>query len=64
MGRVVNTDDIIKLCDKFLARCARELPNKYFDRSGVRHIVKLLCERTPSSLNQQKCDYNNRGINE
>ncbi len=48
MGKSVDTDDILRACDKFLKRCAVDFPNKYFERQSVRLVVEKLCEQAPN----------------
>ena len=57
MGKLVDTDNLLENCDKFLVKFATKHPNKFFDKQGVRHLIKLLCETTPTTLEPIKYAY-------
>ena len=42
MGKLVDTDNLLENCDKFLVKFATKHPNKFFDRQGGKTLSKII----------------------
>ena len=47
MGRLVDTDDVIRNCKIIMADMFKYYPNCYFERDTALLLVKKLCETAP-----------------